>query len=251
MMIRNLFTLLLFMGSGFGLSAQNLDASRPDRTPSANTVGHKSFQIDAGLLFGDLNNESQRVYMLPRTLFRYGLTKGIELRVGEDLVNYVSESTSDPKFGLSDLELGVKFRILNKEDINAKIAFISHVLLPTGTGGLSLEKYGTKNTLALSHELNSFTHLGYSVGYNYYGYSKGVLTYGLVLGAAFNEKFGAFLEFYGEDVDFSNFLINFDGGLYFLLKENLQLDFAFALGLNHRMNYFTTGICWNIGGKKE
>lgn len=246
MKIRSLILVLLLLASGNKLLSQNLDPSRPARTASANTVERGSFQIDAGLLFGDLNNEAQRIYMMPTALFRYGLTKGIEVRLREDLVNFVNESTSEPKFGLSDLELGIKFRILNKEDVNAKIAFISHVILPSGTGGLSLEKYGAKNTLAFSHELNSFTGLGYNVGYNYYGYSKGILTYAINLDAAFNEKFGAFLEFFGEDVDFDNFLINFDSGLYYLIKENLRVDFAFAIGLNQRMNYFTLGCCWNI-----
>jgi len=138
----------------------------------------------------------------------------------------------------------------NKENVNTKIAFLSHVTFPTGTGDLSTGNYGTINKLAISHELNSFTGLGYNVGYNYFGYSKGTLTYGLILDINFNDKLGAFLEFYGRYIDFEDFLINFDSGISYLLRENLQLDFAFAIGLNHRMNYFTVGASWNIGGKK-
>jgi hypothetical protein len=251
MLIRRIVLIVVVIGFGVELFAQTIVTDRPDQTESSLTVPHKSFQIEAGVLFGDLNNESQRLYLIPTTLFRYGLTKGIELRLGENLVNYISESSYDSKFGFSDLELGAKFQILNREDVNTKIAFLSHVVLPTGSEGLSTEKYGTINKLAISHELNSFASFGYNVGYDYFGYSKGILTYSLALGAAFNDKLGAYLEFYGQWRDFDNFIINFDAGITYLLQENLQLDFSFALGLNQRMNYFAAGISWNIGGKKQ
>lgn len=249
-MLRKIVLLLLITGFGAELIAQKIVTDRPDQTESSSTIPHKSFQIEAGVLFGDLNNESQRLYLLPTTLFRYGLTRGIELRLGQNLINYVSESTSEARFGFSDLELGAKFQILRREDVNTEIAFLSHAVLPTGSDGLSLDKYGVINKLSLSHELNSFVGLGYNVGYNYFGYDKGMLTYSIALGAAFNEKLGAYIEFYGESSDLRGFIFNFDSGLTYLIQDNLQLDFSFALGLNHRMNYFAFGFSWNIGGKK-
>ncbi|MFO7670347.1 MAG: transporter [Bacteroidales bacterium] len=230
--------------------AQQIVTDRPDQTESSSTIPRKSFQVETGFLFGDLNNESQRFFLLPTALFRYGLTRGIELRLGENLVSYKSEESSPTKFGLSDLELGAKFQILKREDINTEIAFISHAVLPTGTDGLSLEKYGTINKLALSHALNSFLDLGYNVGYNYFGYGKGMLTYSLALGAGFNEKLGAYVECYGEVLDLQDLIVNFDSGVTYLVRDNLQLDFSFGLGLNHRMNYFAVGCSWNIGSGK-
>ena len=245
-MIRRIVFIIIVTGFGVELSAQQIVTDRPDQTESSSTVPHKSFQIEAGVLFGDLNNKTQRLYLLPTTLFRYGLTRGIELRLGENLVNYKSESSSEARFGLSDLELGAKFQILKREDVNTEIAFLTHVVLPTGTDGLSTEKYGTINKLSLSHELNSFASLGYNVGYDYFGYGKGIFTYSLALGVGFNEKLGAYVEFYGEDSELTDFLVNFDSGITYNIQENLQLDFSFGLGLNHRMNYFAVGVSWNI-----
>ena len=136
--------LIIICGIGLDLGAQII-TDRPDQTESSSTLPHKSLQIEAGLLFGDLNNEAQRVYLLPTTLFRYGLTRGIELRLGENLMSYKSESSSETRFGLSDLEFGAKFQILRREDVNTEIAFLSHAIFPTGTEGLSLDKYGTIN----------------------------------------------------------------------------------------------------------
>ena len=238
---------IILTGLGLNLSAQMI-TDRPDQTESSSTIPRGSFQVEAGLLFGDLNNKAQRLYLLPTTLFRYGLTRGIELRLGENLVNYNSESSLENRFGFSDLEFGAKFQILRREDINTEIAFISHAVFPTGSEGLSTDKYGTINKLALSHELNSFLGLGYNVGYNNFGYGKGMFTYSMALGAGFNEKFGAYLEFYGESSELTGFLVNFDSGITYLVQDRLQLDFSFALGLNHRMNYFALGCSWNIGG---
>jgi len=249
-MFRRIVILLVLISPGFRLLAQKIVTDRPDQTESSSTVPHKSLQIEAGMLFGDLNNESQRIYLLPTTLFRYGLTRGIELRLGQNLVNYKNESSSEARFGFSDLELGAKFQILKREDVNTEIAFLSHVTLPTGADGLSTDKYGTINKLAISHEINSYLGFGYNVGYDYFGYDKGMFTYSTALGVGFNEKLGAYLEFYGEASNLRGFIVNFDSGVTYLIQDNLQLDLSFGLGLNHRMNYFALGCSWNIGGKK-
>ncbi len=248
-MIKKYVLLLLMIGFASASFAQ-IVTDRPDQTESSSTVPKKSFQIEGGLLFGDLNNEAEKLMLLPTVLLRYGLTRGIELRAGENLVNFKRASESNARFGLSDLEFGAKFQILKRDDVNTEIAFLSHAVFPTGSDGLSIDNYGTINKLALSHELNSFLGLGYNVGYNYFGNGWGMFTYSLALGAGFNEKLGAYLEFYGESSELTGFLVNFDSGITYLMQENLQLDFSFALGLNHRMNYFALGFSWNIGAGK-
>jgi hypothetical protein len=60
------------------------------------------------------------------------------------------------------------------------------------------------------------------------------------------KKLGTFLETYGEVVDFNDWISNFDAGLTYLIKENMQLDFSFGLGLNHKMNFFSMGYSMNI-----
>lgn len=55
-----------------------------------------------------------------------------------------------------------------------------------------------------------------------------------------------YVETFGEYSDFEELTSNFDSGLTYLVKENLQLDFSLGLGLNQKMNYFSFGFSWNI-----
>jgi hypothetical protein len=243
-MIRLIVTILILTGLNKVINAQEIVTDRPDQTESSTTIPNKSFQIEMG--FGSGNYDSERLSLLPTTLFRYGLSKSIELRFVEQLGVYNNKATSTTEFGLSDIELGLKLQVLKKEDIKTEIAFISHLIIPTGSSELTNTNYGTINKLAISHGLNKFLDLGYNLGYNYFGTGNGDITYSLVIGIGLSDKMGMYLETFGEYSDFTEITSNFDSGLTYLVKENLQLDFSLGLGLNQKMNYFSLGFSWNI-----
>ena len=150
------------------MTAQEIVTDRPDQTESSTTIPLKSFQFESGLLLGNYNfaNSSQQLLLIPTTLFRYGIAKKIELRLVEQLVNIKNKETSVDNFGLSDLEFGAKIQILKNPAINAEIAFISHLVLPTGAISVTNGHVGTLNKLAISHSITDFLDLGYNVGYN-------------------------------------------------------------------------------------
>jgi len=229
-----------------GLKAQTIVTDRPDQTESSTTVPLKSLQVESGILFGNYENGLIKQTLIPSTLLRYGLTKDIELRFVQQFENIKNDVTSQSDFGISDLEIGAKIQLLKKEDINTEIAFLSHLILPTGSNGLTNDKFGTINKLAISHELNDKLGLGYNVGYANMGEGDGNLSYTLALGIGLGEKFGTYIELYGEYAEFSDWGSNFDSGLTYLLKDNFQLDISFGLGLNHEMHYFSLGFSWNI-----
>ena len=236
------FLLFLFVGQ---IEAQ-IVTDRPDQTESSSTVGKRNLQIEAGLLIGSEGEEpiSTRQILAPTTLLRLGITKGIELRFMGQL-----ESLKMPDqvfWGISDIEFGAKFQLYQKEGSRSEVAFLTHLLLPTGPAELPNDAFGTINKLAVSHVINDYMSLGYNLGYNYLGADKGDLTYSLALGVGLGEKVGIYAEPYGEYVNLDNFLHNFNAGLTYLIEENLQLDVSFGLGLNHRMNYFSAGCSWKI-----
>jgi len=243
-MIRLIITILILTALNKVINAQEIVTDRPDQTESSITIPNKSFQIEMG--FGSGNYDSERLSLLPTTLFRYGLTKSIEMRFVEQLVGFKTKTTSKAEFGLSDIEFGLKIQVLKKEDINTEIAFISHLTIPTGSYELTNTNYGTINKLAISHNLNDFLALGYNLGYNYYGTGNGDLTYSLVLGIGLSDKMKMYVETFGEYSNFTEIISNIDSGLTYLVKDNLQLDFSLGLGLTQKMNYFSIGFSWNI-----
>lgn len=231
-------------GFNMAVYTQEIVADRPDQTESSITVPRKSLQIEIGA--GNGNYRDERLSLIPTVLFRYGLFEKIELRFVEQIAGFENNTTSENKFGLTDIETGVKFQILRKEQVNTEIAFISHIVIPTGSVELTNNTIGTVNKLAVSHTLNKYFDLGYNLGYNYYGNDNGILTYTIVTGVALAEKIGAYVEIFGDFPDFEKILLNMDSGITYLLKDNLQLDFSIGFGLNQKMNYFSFGCSWNI-----
>jgi len=230
----------------FGTRAQKIVTDRPDQTESSLTVPLKSLQIESGILI--INEESGLIkkILIPTSLFRYGLTDRLELRLVQQFENLENDATSQTNFGISDLVIGAKIQLLKKENINIQIAFLSHLILPTGSNELTNDEFGTVNKLAISHTISDHIGLGYNIGYDNFGEGKGDFSYSLSSGLSLTNKVGTYVEFYGTYTKFSHWGTNFDSGLTYLVKDNLQLDISFGLGLNCEMHYFSLGCSWNI-----
>lgn len=233
--------------------AQKIITDRPDQTESSSTVPKKSLQIESGILLGFAEEDgiSLREIAVPSTLFRYGITKNVELRLVSQYLNIREENTEMEISGIADLEIGAKIQLFKKEDSRTEIAFLSHLLVPTGTKEVSLGNVGTINKLSVSHELSNTMGLGYNVGYNYFGRENGFLTYSVALSIAINDKAGVYIEPYGDIGLFDKYFSNIDAGMTYLLKDNFQLDFSFGTGLNYTMNYLSAGFSWNISADKN
>ena len=242
--MKNILLLISFTVSiSQGLFSQII-TDRPDQTESSSVVPNGSLQIESGFLVGfegEQDNYS-RQWLLPTTLFRYGVSDAFELRFLSQFETQKSGSTKSE--GISDLEIGTKIQLLQDENKNTEIAFLSHLILPTGSSELSSDKYGTINKLSISHSLSEKVGLGYNIGYNYFGIDKGDLTYSIAIGIGVNDKVGVYIEPYGDIVNFEDFILNFDAGFTYLPHENLQFDFSFGTGINQNMNYISLGASW-------
>ena len=228
------------------LTAQSLITDRPDQTESSSTVEQGSLQIETGVLIGfsESDDNSERQLLAPSTLFRYGIMNGIELRILSQFESIKDDFKTST--GISDLEIGAKIQLLKNKNINTEIAFLSHIILPTGSKELTLDKAGTINKLSLAHELSKTIGLGYNVGYDYFGEGQGNLTYSIALGVRINDKVGIYIEPYGQFTEFDIYEMSFDAGVTYLVNDNFQLDFSFGTGLNHTMNYISFGASVNL-----
>lgn len=250
--IKNIIFVVLFL-TNLSVSAQKIITDRPDQTESSSTIPKGSFQIESGLFFGFTENStfSEKQILAPTTLFRFGLTQGIEIRIVTQFEGVKNQTTSEKIKGISDLELGTKIQFLKKDNCNTEIAFLSHLIIPTGSKDLTNDKFGSINKLAFSHELNKNIGVGYNLGYNYFGIGNGDFTYSVVLGIGISEKVGIYFEPYGEMTEFKNHFANFNTGLTYLLKDNFQMDVSLGTGINHSIKFVSTGFSWNIGKKNQ
>lgn len=232
---------------------QTIITDRPDQTESSSTIPKGSLQIEAGFLLGSSDNDiiKERQILAPSILSRYGLTKGIEIRLLTQFESIKNENTDEVYDGISDLEIGAKVQLFKKESSTTEIAFLSHLILPTASKQLTIDKLGSINKLSISHTLTESMGIGYNIGYDYFGTGNGNFTYSLALGVGLSNTMGIYLEPYGAVIDLETHEASFDAGVTYLPRENLQFDLSFGTGLNHTMDYFALGCSINISKKNK
>lgn len=234
-------------------TAQTIITDRPDQTESSSTIPKGSLQIEAGFLTGTAKDDlfSERQILAPTVLFRYGITQGFELRALTQFESIKNKLSNETYEGISDLEIGTKIQLFKKESSTTEVAFLTHVILPTASKQLTNDKFGSISKLSISHSVSESIGVGYNIGYDYFGYGNGNLTYSLAIGIMITDAFGLYLEPYGAFLDIEKHKASFDGGLTYLLQDNLQLDVSYGTGLNHTMNYFAVGCSINIAKKNK
>ncbi|MBS9774698.1 MAG: transporter [Tenacibaculum sp.] len=244
-------TLLVAFGVlTFGQLSAQIITDRPDQTESSATVGRGNFQIETGFMTEFGGDTSSRSMLAPTTLFRYGLVDNLELRVVTEFEITKEAGSDELKKGMADIQIGAKWQLFSGK--GTEIALLSHVAIPTATatpykGG----NYGTINKISIAHDINENASIGYNVGYDYFGEGNGNLTYSVALGIGVNDKFGLFIEPYGEVVDFEKHIANVDAGITYLANDNLQFDFSFGTGINHRYNFISVGFSWLLEKNKS
>jgi len=198
-------------------------------TEGTDIIDKVNTQIESNWTFnsdgGSLNN-----------LFRIGIFKGIELRFSTNLISAHEDMTG--LFPSPDnLEFGAKFKILDKKETLTKISFLSHLSVSTD---YSDNSGGLLNRILVSHELSESFELAYNLGYTkYFEQDNGFLVYSLVIAKSFG-NLGAFVEIFGDSYS------NWDLGITYLIKENLQADISYGQGINNELSYLSIGTAWNF-----
>ena len=227
--------------------SQNIITDRPDQTEASSTVPKNSFQIEMGILAQTSSNKAVTNFAGPSTLIRYGISEKVELRLFNQYEsNKIELEGGNIKAnGLGDIEIGTKIQLFKKGGVNTEIAFLSHAIIPTSKDELSNNSLGTINKLSISHSINEQIGVGYNIGYDNVN-KVSALTYSIAIGFSLSEKFGLYIEPYGALSEGNQFESNFNAGITYLAKNNLQLDVSYGTGLNNDMEYVSTGFSWNI-----
>jgi hypothetical protein len=230
------FLIFLFLLFNYSLVFSQITTDRPDQTESAVVLSTGQIQVESGI---SIENSQSNI----NTLFRIGIIEGIEIRINSNyLIN--DELSFMKKSSFSDFEVGAKFRIFDKTSNNTKVAFLSHLSIPTAIDVFSNNVYGILSRLNVSHDLNNESQIGYNLGYNKFKKMDGQFIYTVVYGRSL-DSFGIFFEIFGDDSKNSS-NINFDSGITYLLDNKKQLDLSIGKGINNEMFFISGGISINI-----
>ena len=228
-----LFLLLIFQSS---IIYSQIISDRPSQTDSPLVIGENYIQIETGILIEEIKSDIN-------TLIRIGIFDGFELRINTNYI--ISEEISFQKnSSFNDFQIGSKFRILENDENNTNIGFLTYISIPTASEAFSFNEYGFLNKLLFSHNLTSDSEIGYNIGYNKFTNYDDLLKYSFIYVKKLS-SFSIFFELYGNSsTDLSS--LNFDSGLIYLLDNGRQFDLSIGKGLNNDLFFFNLGFSFRI-----
>jgi hypothetical protein len=240
-----------------GQEPVELIGDRPDQTESSITVPNKTLQIETGFLHLRSTDAEVKNYFTEYngTLLRFGLLKFLELRFGAGYEGNKTEmpvsdnnpaETSDN--GFSPLSAGFKLNLLKGENLVPQTALIFEATIPK-TGKSKPAKPDPAILLACSNPITQNIDFGYNIGVSAdqeNNTANGF--YSLVVGFGAGERLGFFMEAFGTFLLGSGDEWSADGGLTYLLQNNLQFDLYGGFGLNKAAPDFFigTGLIYRI-----
>lgn len=223
------------------LPKEPLITDRPDQTESAVAMPKGYFQLETGTMLTS-NNEVNN-WTINTNLFRYGIGKNVELRLVTDINQYTMLVNEHSRIGIGDLQVGLKAEIPVKK---VELAYLGHVVLPTGNNYFSSDQFGLINKICLGHDVTNKISFGYNVGFDYYDEMDYALTYTYVIGFGLNDQVGFFVEVFGDSFLLEDFSASYDGGFTFLINPDLQLDFSIGTGITDTFNFYSLGLSWRV-----
>jgi len=168
---------------------------------------------------------------------------GFELRINS---NYIinDEISFQKKSSFNDFEIGSKFRILENDEKNTNIGFLTYLSIPTAPEVFSYNEYGFLNKLLFSHNMTSDSEIAYNIGYNKFVNYDGFFTYSLMYGNSLG-SFSTFFEIFGNSSS-NNSNLNFDSGLIYIIDDDRQFDLSIGKGLNNDLFFVNLGLSFRI-----
>lgn len=223
-----------------------LNTDRPGATYSANTVGKGALMTQFGLDIGghtlyqwDVTSSSVKGAID----LRYGIGENFEIGsfIYGSSNNINTDLIEDTQRNASAYSLNLRYTALSN-DVNS-LGFLADAAY-----GHDRQEdfmiYSAKALYAIS--LNNVIGLSSNLGYNYSEGSSWA-NYTINLGFGLYDDFGFYVESFG---DFGGEIDAFwiDGGIWYLIGPNVQLDMLFAKGFNNNIQDVigSVGVTWRL-----
>lgn len=234
---------------GFGKSSfdRELASDRPDFTETAQIVEAGHVQIEAGYTYTHDNRAGveTETHTFPEFLARLGLTQDTELRLV--WLGYLNEEVAGARdSGLSDFSIGLKHSMAEEGTSLPALSYLLELSAPVGSNDFSAGD--PELTFKFLWEKGLTDKIGLAGNVNFAAlkeFDSYILEPAASLSAGFSltDSVGSYLEYYGLYPTGSEegpaHTVN--GGLTYLMNENLQLDVRAGFGVNDRADDFLAG----------
>lgn len=241
-------------------STEELVTDRPDATEASRTVPKGSLQVETGGLYATSKEAgvTQDVIVYNTTLLRYGILDNFELRVGwnllEERLRSKVQNTELSATGLSPLLFGMKVDITEEKGWIPEVALIGHLFLPfTASKDFKPDFTSADFRFSLSHTLSERSSIAYNIGAQW-GPSSPEMAYiyTLAYGYSLSDRWGFYLESYGDLPEKSRSNHFVDGGITYLAHPLFQVDAYVGTGLSGGQDLLVgAGVSFRIDKKQN
>jgi hypothetical protein len=234
------FLLLVLIALSYSLLAQQegrMETDRPDQTESPVITKKKYIQTEIG--FGVLRDNDLSLFVHPTILWKYGLSKRLELRLITDFVSLETPILipvgNDVISGLLPLQIGGKVAFWEEKGLLPKTSLLFHIA-PSRLGSKKFHtsKWAPDLVLAFQNSLSKTVGLGYNIGTEWDGESDTpYLLYSLSSGFNIGKKWYSYIEIFGAARKSELPQNNFDAGLAYYFSDNTKIDISSGFGLSN------------------
>lgn len=222
------------------LAAQEpIATDRPDFVESSAAVGQGVLQLETSVAtdWTRVGSATERTVGTP-TLFRYGVTSTLELRLETEGYQRATLTGLDAVAGLADAAVGLKWHAADAQGLLPSTAFLLHADLPSGSRAFRTEGVRPSLRVVGEWELPAGFALGVMPGVVYdvnaVGDRQWVTLFGATVGKPVSERLRFFVEFTGEALPIGDVpaVTELDLGTALLLSKDIQLDLSTSFGLS-------------------
>lgn len=223
-----------------------LITDRPDFTES--TAAVPRLQLESGYTYARAGETEE--HTIGELLLRVPVARRVEFRLGINSFALSRAPGSDAS-GLEDASMGVKVNLAGGSErfdlLQPSVGVIAETTLPTGDDAFGESDFQPGATLAVAWDLSDRVGLGSNLGYTYAsegGDRFGEFSGSIALGYGLTERLGSYIEAFGfmpsdEHGPNTSFV---NGGLTYLLSDDVQLDMRTGIGLNAVDSSYFVGI---------
>ncbi len=218
-----------------------LITDRPDFTESPFTVQPDRMQLEMGYTYRESDNGNEvRTQNFPEVLLRIGWVENWELRLGWGGYSF-EENGEDIA---NDMRVGAKWAISDQDGWHPQLALLGEITIPTGHGDNDVDP---TITLAWSYDLNDKNSVGGNLGIGSVTQDGDRFAQGsasIAWNHTLDDQWGFYTEYYTTfpDADDEDAVHIIDGGLVYLINDDLQLDFSLGFGLNEQADDLIVGF---------
>lgn len=217
-------------------------ADRPGFSTSPQTVPAGHLQIEGGYQFiADRGVDSQG---MPLLLIRAGLAKNLELRFSWNGLSW-TENNGHFKPEASDMSVELKAHLMEQRRFLPAVGLLGSLSIPTGNGTSTSNSVDPSGGLLWNYNFAAGpglfgTVLLSSVTGDDGRFFEGANAVGVSL--PINDRFGSFVEYFGFYRNGGGGAAhNLNGGITYLVNDNLQLDVNGGFGINGRAEDYFLG----------